>query len=151
MRSLFWFNAIFFCSLLPMQSLWWLESPSHLLLIQCIVLHLKQSFLILSNAIYLFYVVASAKFQGTTRASHYLSPVTDLFVKLLSFLSGELFNTSPFFVFWMILGLLCERRERYFTTEFDRKLPDVLFLYLCPNFWVIHCEIALKGSLWMMF
>lgn len=97
------------------------------------------------------YVVASAKFQGTTRASHYLSPVRDLFVKLLSFLSGELFNTSSFFVLWMILGLLCERRERYFTTEFDRKLPDILFLYLCPNFWVIHCEIALKGSLWMMF
>ena len=67
----------------------------------------------------------------------------------LPILSSERFIFPSFCV---TLGLLwCESKTSGEHVNTHKKLPNVLFIHLCPNYWVSGCGIELKDSLGMVF
>ena len=79
-----------------------------------------------------------------------------ILVMSLSYLYSELFDLFCFFVLCVGLRIVAVARfqsvmgvREHLTTWFDRKLPNILLIYLWPDFWMSCYEVELKGWLGM--
>ena len=81
-----------------------------------------------------------------------VTSLPDISVMSLSYLSSELFDLCCVWALGLLLWLDFKAwgaKGEHLTTRFDKQLPKVLLIYLCPNFWMSCYEVELKGWLGM--